>query len=201
VRRSYIQLYPGTVELAADLEGIASRVAPLDESAVVAAVLAVEIPSGGRRYLCAFESDDGARRWAVVDEGGTPLRIRRDVRDVVTAAALCELAEENAFPGDLDELRAQLVGLRLTENPAGIDEAEEAALALQHVLGSPPQLASPARLDAIGVASRRLELSLDPTAGSPFGVAMQASQAVADELWADVEATYLVALQEVPFEA
>ena len=99
------------------------------------------------------------------------------------------------FPGDLDELRAQLVALRLTENPGGIDEADEAALALQHVLGAPPQLASPARLDAIGAAARRLELSLDPTAGSPFGHAMQAAQGVADELWAEVEVMYLTSLE------
>ena len=175
--------------LGADLERIAALVAVHGQ---VAAVLAVEPAPRARRYLCAFERADGSRRWLAVDGGGEPVKTRRDARDVVTVAALCELAEESGFPGDLDELRAQLVAVRLTEDPAGIDAAEEAALALQHVLGAPPQLASPARLDEIGAAARRLELALDPTAGSPFGNAMQAAQAVADELWAEVEGAYLV---------
>ena len=182
-------------DIGADLEEVAALVAVHDESGSVAAVLAVEPASGARRYLCAFERDDGWRGWLAVDAEGRPVTSRRDARDIVTVAALCELAEECAFPGDLDELRAQLVALRLTENPAGIEAAEEAALALQHVLGAPPQLATPARLDAIGVAARRLELALDPIAGSPFGSAMQAAQAVADELWAEVESAYLVGLE------
>ena len=181
--------------LNADLESIAGVVAGRDPARAVAAVLAVEPASGERRYLCAFEGADGSRGWLAVAADGEPVASRRDVRDVVTVAAFCELAEEYAFPGDLDELRAQLVALRLTENPGGIDEAEEAALALQHVLAVPPQLASPARLDAIGAAARRLELALDPTAGSPFGNAMQAAQGVADELWAEVESTYLSDLE------
>jgi hypothetical protein len=183
------------VDLAADLEGVAALVAMHDESATVAAVLAVEPVPGSRRYLCAFEREDGSRGWLAVTADCAVVTSRRHARDIVTVAALCELAEECAFPGDLDELRARLLALRLTENPAGIDAAEDAALALQHVLGAPPQLASPARLDAIGAAARKLELVLDPIAGSPFGNAMQAAQAVADELWAEVESTYLLELE------
>jgi len=180
------------VELGADLERIAAVVVA---HGPVAAVLAVEPAPGARRYLCAFAQDDGSRRWLAVDAAGQPVTSRRAARDIVTVAALCELAAENAFPGDLDELRAQLAALRLTENPAGLEPANEAALVLQHVLGVPPKLASPARLDEIGAAARRLELSLDPTAGSPFGNAMQASQGVADELWDEVEGAYLAELQ------
>ena len=62
----------------------------------------------------------------MVDDRGEPVADRRELRDVVSIAALCEIAEESAFGGDLDELLAQLVALRLTEKPAGIDEAEEA---------------------------------------------------------------------------
>jgi len=113
----------------------------------------------------------------------------------VAIAALCEIAEESAFPGDIDELRAQLVALRIAENPAGIDEAEAAALELQHALGSPPQLASPERLDVIGLAARRLERALDPSAPSPFSAAMQTAQAAVGELVREVESAYRLGLE------
>src|SRR4030095_15664863 len=119
-------------------------------------------------YVCAFEAGDDDRAWLALDEAAEPIGVRRDVRDAVSIAALCEVAEEAAFPGDLDELRAQLVALRISEAPEGIEEAEQAARGLEHVLGAPPHLASPARLDAIGEAARRLERALDPTAPSPF---------------------------------
>ena len=183
------------MDLGATLEEIAGRVAAHGGGDPVAAVLAVEPLVGMRRYLCAFEQADGSRRWLAVGPGGEAVTERRDVRDIVSIAALCELAAESAFLGDLDELRAQLVAPRLTENPPGIDAAEEAALALQHVLGAPPEVASPARLDAIGAAARRLELALDPAAGSPFATAMEAAQGVPEELWAEVEASYLATLE------
>jgi hypothetical protein len=142
-------------------------------------------------YLCAFGAGDGERAWIALDDAGAPVRSRRRARDAVSIAALCEVAEEAAFPGDLDELRSQLVALRVTEAPEGIVEAEDAALALQHVLGAPPQLATPERLDAIGAAARRLERALDPTVPSPFTDVMRAAAEVADALWRDVEAGYL----------
>ena len=118
------------------------------------------------------------------------VRDRREVRDAVSIAALCEVAEEAAFPGDLDELRSQLVALRISEAPEGIEEAEQAARDLQHVLGAPPHLATAARLDEIGYAARRLEQALDPTAPSPFTSTMRSAAAVADALWDDVQAAY-----------
>ena len=109
---------------------------------------------------------------------------------MLSIAALCEVAEEAAFPGDLDELRSQLVALRISEAPEGIEEAEQAARNLQHVLGSPPHLATAARLDEIGYAARRLEEALDPTAPSPFTATMRSAATVADALWGDVQAGY-----------
>jgi hypothetical protein len=113
----------------------------------------------------------------------------------VSIAVLCEVAEEAAFPGDLEELRSQLVELRLTEDPAEIGEAEDAALALQETIGTPPHLSTPARLDAVGAAARRLELALDPTAPSPFTAAMRSAAEVADALWSDVASAYLAPLE------
>jgi hypothetical protein len=183
------------VALADELERIAAVAAPLADGRHLAAVLPTEAAAGRRRYVCAFEGDEGERAWVVLGEGGDVVRLRRDVRDAVSIAALCEVAEEAAFPGDLDELRSQLVALRLTEAPEGIAEAEGAALELQRVIGAPPHVSSPDRLEAIGVAARRLERALDPTGPSPFTTAMRSAVAVADALWNDVSGAYLTPLE------
>ena len=118
------------------------------------------------------------------------------MREAVSILALCELAEETAAGGDLDELRSQLAALRVPESPPGIEEAEEAALELQRVLGVPPMLATPARLDEIGAATRRLELALGgPTQGSPFAAAMKAAGDVVEALWDDVYGSYRAELR------
>jgi hypothetical protein len=184
--------YPGTVALTDDLERIAaSAAAQVDgEQTALTGILATEPAAGARIYVCAFESPEGARSWLAVDRDGAPVASERSVRDAVSIAALCEVAEEAAFPGDLDELRAQLVALRITESPEGVDEADAAARELQHVLGTPPHVASPIRLDEIGEAARRLERALDPTAPSPFTSAMQSAVDVAEALWADVRGAY-----------
>ena len=181
--------------LADELERTAASAAPLADGHQVAAVLPAEPAAGARLYVCAFEDADGAKAWLVLDEDGHAIHDRREVRDAVSIAVLCEVAEEAAFPGDLAELRGQLVALRLTEAPEGIAEAEDAALALQHVIGSPPHVATPARLEEIGEAARRLERALDPTAPSLFTAAMRSAVEVADALWRDVETAYLAPLQ------
>jgi hypothetical protein len=178
------------VSLSDDLERIAAAAAAHGDGSVVSGVLPTEPAAGVRVYVCAFETPTGERTWLALDGDGRPLDGRREIRDAVSIAALCEVAEEAAFPGDLDDLRAQLVALRIAEAPEGIGEAEAAARALQHVVGAPPQVASPERLDAIGHAARRLELALDPTAPSPFATAMRSAVEVADALWGDVEAAY-----------
>jgi hypothetical protein len=183
------------VTLAEELERIAAAAAPHADGRALAGVLATEPAAGKRIYVCAFEAPEGSRAWLALDGDSRVVTDRRDVRDAVSIAALCEVAEEAAFPGDLDELRSQLVALRLTEDPGEVAEAEEAALALQHTLGAPPQLSSPGRLDAIGDAARRLEFALDPTAPSPFTAAMRSAVDVADALWVDVERAYLVPLE------
>ena len=190
------RLYRGTVALPDELERIAAAAAALagpDER--VAAVLAAEPATGSRVYVCAYERGE-ARSWLVLDADAKALTARDSVREAVTIAALCEVAAESAAGGDLDELRAQLVALRLTEAPPGIEEAEEAVAELQRTVGAAPQLATPARLDRIGAAARRLELALDPAAGSPFAAAMRAAQAAVEELAREVESSYRVAFAD-----
>ena len=155
----------------------------------VVGIVPAEPSSGSRAYLCAYRGQGGETSWLVLDGEGKAVGDRARVREVVSIAALVELAEETAGGGDLDELRSQLVALRMTENPAGIDEAEEAALALQTEIGGAPRVATPERLDAIGAATLRLERVLGG-AGSPFAVAMKQATATVEKLTRDVESAY-----------
>jgi hypothetical protein len=178
------------MDLAAELEAIAVRAAEhAAEGEVVQGVLAAEPYEHDRLYLCAFGSPDGARSWLVLDVEGEPVVSRDSVRSVVSIAALCEVAEDSAGGGDVAELRSQLMTLRLTEQPPGIEEAEEAALALESAVAQPPRVASTAYLDSLGSATRRLERALGDD-GSPFATAMQSAIEPVDALTREVETTY-----------
>lgn len=173
-----------------ELGGIAAAAAAFSDAGErVAGILAAEPARGERVYLCAFEDEDG-RSWLALDAAGRPLQNRALVREAVSIAALCELAGEMAGGGELEELRARLVGLRLTENPEGIEEAEEAALSLEAVIGSPPRVASPGYLDEVGIATRRLELALGTNGASPFADAMKQGVAAVEALTREVETAY-----------
>ncbi|MBD0290831.1 MAG: hypothetical protein ICV74_06210 [Thermoleophilia bacterium] len=153
-------------------------------------IVPAEPASGARVYLCAYERDgNGEHRWLALDAGGEAIADRGTVRDAVSIAAMCELAEESAGGGDVGELRARLVELRLTENPEGIEEAEVAAAELQEAVRRDGRVASVGYLDEIGSASARLESVLGGH-GSPFAEAMKAGVAAAAELAAEVERTY-----------
>jgi hypothetical protein len=182
------------VALTQDLRRIAeTAVRFADPGEEVVGIVPAEPSSGARSYLCAYRGENGETSWLVLDEEGKPVEDRVRIREVVSIAALVELAEETAGGGDLEELRSQLVALRLTENPPGIDEAEEAALALEETIGAAPSVATPERLDAIGAATLRLESALGGT-GSPFAVAMKEATPTVEELSRDVEAEYKVPL-------
>ena len=127
-------------------------------------VLAAEPVQGGRVYLCAYRS--GARCRLALDDAGEPVTDRERVREAACSSP-SELAEESAGGGELDELRSRLVALRLTENPDGIEEAEEAVLHLQQTLGAPPRLATARYLDDVGAATKRLEDALGSPGSSP----------------------------------
>jgi hypothetical protein len=159
----------------------------------VEAVLAAEPAAAARIYLCAFGGEHG-RSWLALDDEGRPVEDRARVREAVSIAALCEIAADTAGGGELEELRQRLVGLRLTENPPGIDEAEEAALVLERVVGAPPRVATPAFLDEVGAATRRLELALG-VGNSPFSRAMASALDAVEALTQEVESTYKRELQ------
>jgi hypothetical protein len=158
----------------------------------VTGVLAAEPASGLRRYLIALDVA-GARRWAVVDDAGEVLDQPEEVRDTASIVAMCELAEDLAGGGDLESLRAQLAQVRMVEQPPGIEEAEEAALALERVIGAPPRVATPAFLDEVGAATVTLERALGELS-SPFSDAIRGATGAVDEFVREVERDYLVEL-------
>src|SRR6187399_1858429 len=157
------------MQLRDDLERIAALAAA---NGPVSGVLAAEPAGRPRLYLVAFGEAEEERTWIVLDDAGAPVGERALVREVASIVVLCELSEELAGGGRLDELRTQLAQLRMTEQPEGIEAAEEAALELERVLGAPPRVASPAFLDAVGAATLALERALG-TYDSPFATALR----------------------------
>jgi hypothetical protein len=152
--------------------------------------------AGARVYLCAFKRETGSA-WLALDGNGDPVTERSLVRDAVSIAALCELAEESAGGGDLADLRARLAELRATEAPEGIDEAETAVGELEQAILAPPRIASLDYLDAVGRAAGRLEEALGSTGASPFAAAMKSGLAAADDLADEVERSYKLSLDPV----
>ena len=177
-----------------DLDRIAAAAAPrARDGEQLAGVVPSLAEPDERTYLCAF-ADGDERAWLVLDDAGEPVTRREVIRRTASIIALTELAEETAGGGDLQELREQLVAIGLTENPEGIEEAEEAALELERVIGTPPRLAEAGFLDRVGAAARRLEGALGPSAASPFAEAMKQGMATVDEFVRDVETHYMATL-------
>lgn len=183
------------MNLADELERVAGlATAHAADGDAVSGIISTEPASGERVYLCAYDDADGYRSWLAIRADGSPISTRVELREAVSIAAMCEVATDAAGGGDLDALIGRLEELRLTDAPAGIEAAEDAARALRTVLAEPPQLASPSRLDEIGAATRRLERELDSTAASPFTAAMQSSQGAVSELQREIEAGYRLPL-------
>jgi hypothetical protein len=159
----------------------------------VTGVLAAEPLSGRRAYLVAL-GDDDAREWLVLDDQLEEVLDRDRVREVASIVVLCELAGELAGGGELEELRAQLSRVRLTEQAEGIEEAVAAALALERAIGAPPRVATPAYLDVVGAATRLLEQALGDQA-SPFASALASSAATVEAFVEEVESRHALPLR------
>jgi hypothetical protein len=183
------------MELRDELELVGARAAELaDEGETVAGVIPAH-SSLGRLYVCAYRDADERTSWLVLDSAGEPVVDRAAVRDAASLVALVELAEDSAGGGELDELRSRLVGLQLTENPPGIDDAIEAVDELERAVGAPPRVASTEQLERIGAAARKLEEVLGSGPGSPFAAAMKSGAGAVQEFAADVEANYRLQLR------
>jgi hypothetical protein len=174
------------VELGEAVEAAQAFSAPGE---TLAGIVAAEPDLGVRVYVCAFENG-GETSWLALDGAGRPVLDAQLIRDAVAIAALCELAEECAGGGRIEELQGRLAELRAAEAPEGIEEAELAAAELARTLGEPPRLASPTYLDAVGGAVARLERALGGSVSSPFAEAMRSGTGAVEELVQDVERTY-----------
>ena len=164
-------------------------VAHAGEDEEVSAVIPTEPSGTGCIYLVAYTA--GQRKsWLALDAEGTAVTDRRVLRDAVSIAAMCELAEETAGGGHLAELRSQLETLRETEAPEGIDDAEAALDELERTMAGDIRVASPAYLDEVGAATRRLEQALGDHGASPFPEAMKQAGLTIDGLTADIEGHY-----------
>jgi hypothetical protein len=178
------------VALTDDLDRIAAAAAAHAEPGEeLAGILAAEPGGGSRSYLCAFDGEAG-RTWLLLDDDGEPVTRRERVRDAASIVAVCEIAEDTAGGGQLEELRRQLVQLRLTEAPPGIEAAEEAALELERAIGAPPRVAAPAFLDAVGAKTMELERALGQGGPSAFAEAMKGGVAAAELFVDDVVRSY-----------
>jgi hypothetical protein len=172
-----------------DLERIAGVASAFGE---VTGVLAAEPASARRFYLVALGEDE-ARRWVVLDAAGAPVERRDEVRETASIVAMCELAGDLAGGGQLADLREQLVQVRMVEQAPGIEAAEEAALALERVVGAPPRIASPTYLDEVGAATLALERALGEVT-SPFSEAIRGATGAIDAFVGEVERGYLTPL-------
>jgi hypothetical protein len=188
------RVYACSLALRDDLDRAARAALAFAEAGEeLAGVVPAEAEPDERTYLSAYRRGE-EHSWLVLDAAGAPVADRAKIRRTASIVGLCELAEESAGGGELDELRERLVSLRLTEHPEGIEEAEAAALDLQRALGAPPRIAEPSYLDRVGAATRRLEQALGESPVSPFAEAMKRGQASVEELERDVLAKYKVPL-------
>lgn len=157
----------------------------------LAGIIPAEPHAGLRVYLCAYEATgEGERAWLALDGEHAPVADRQVVRDAASIVAACELAEECAGGGDVPRLRTTLMELRLSENPEGIEEAEQAAAALEFAIEPPPRVARPAYLDSLGQAATVLEVALGEQGPSPFARAMQVGMGAVEEFVNEVERGY-----------
>jgi hypothetical protein len=88
-----------------ELEAIAEAArAHAADGEELAAVIPAEPAQGVRVYLCAFAAGD-ERSWLALDSHAQPLVDRSLLRDAVSIAALCELADEVSGSPDDSEPR------------------------------------------------------------------------------------------------
>ena len=88
----------------------------------VAGIVPAQPASGIRVYVCAYRAGEQSG-WLVLDATAVPVRDRQVVRDAVSIAALCELAEEAA---GVEPAEARVATLALLDELGAAGGAEVA---------------------------------------------------------------------------
>lgn len=119
------------MELADELERIAADArAYADDGEELAAVIPAEPAKGVRVFLCAFSAGGDERSWIAFRPDGNAVLDRSLLRDAVSIAALCELAEDYADGVDAIEEPPRVA------SPAYLDAIGAAARQLEAGPGS-----------------------------------------------------------------
>jgi hypothetical protein len=101
-----------------------------DDGEELAAIIPAEPAHGVRVFLCAFSADDDERSWIALRPDGQAVLDRSLLRDAVSIAALCELAEDYADGLEVIEEAPRVA------SPAYLDAIGAAARQLEEGPGS-----------------------------------------------------------------
>jgi hypothetical protein len=126
------------VGLSEELNGIAEAArAHADNGEELAAVIAAEPAPGVRVYLCAFAAGE-ERSWLGLHADGWPVADRSLLRDAVSIAALCELADELSGAPDGVEPRVASPGyldtIAATAPPALAETLKQGTVAVEGLM-------------------------------------------------------------------
>jgi len=124
------------MSLERDLRRIAeAAVRHAEEGEEVAGIVPAEPANGLRLYVCAYGAED-ATSWLVLDATGVEVSDRALIRDAVSIAALCEVAEEAA---GVEPDSARVASPALLDDLGG-DKGSEVAAAVKAAAGTVEEL-------------------------------------------------------------
>jgi hypothetical protein len=124
------------MSLERDLRRIAeAAVRHAAEGEEVAGIVPAEPANGLRLYVCAYGAED-ATSWLVLDATGVEVSDRALIRDAVSIAALCEVAEEAA---GVEPDSARVASPALLDDLGG-DKGSEVAAAVKAAGGTVEEL-------------------------------------------------------------
>jgi hypothetical protein len=126
------------VDLNEELEAIAETARThAEDGEELAAVIPAEPAVGVRVYLCAFSAGE-ERSWLALRADGQAIADRSLVRDAVSIAALCELADElSGAPGDVEPRVASpayLDAVAAASTPGLPEAMKEGAVAVEGLM-------------------------------------------------------------------
>jgi hypothetical protein len=130
------------MDLDRDLRRIAEAAARhAAEGEEVAGIVPAEPASGLRLYVCAYGAE-AETSWLVLDATGVPVSDRELIRDAVSIAALCEVAEEAA---GVEPDSARVASPALLDE-LGADAGPEVAAAVKGAAGTVEELVTDVEL-------------------------------------------------------